>query len=145
MNRYAAATLLLAALTCCAAPSAAGQEAGRNAMTIHYLEIVTPDPDAHCGMLAAVQGLEFGPAVADLGGARTAKAAGGMLVGVRASLAEHEQPVVRVYTAVEDIGAAVKAAEAAGGVVAYPPTVQGDTGTWAIVIQGGIQHGLWQR
>jgi len=114
-------------------------------MTIHYLEIVTPAPDEHCEMLAAVQGLEFGPAVADLGGARTAEAADGVLVGVRAPLAAHEQPVVRVYAAVEDIGAAVAAAEAAGAVVAYPPTEQGDTGTWAIVIQGGIQHGFWQR
>lgn len=145
MNRYAAATLLLAALACCAAPSAAGQEAGRNAMKIHYLEIVTPAPDAHCEMLAAVQGLEFGPAVKDLGGARTAQSAGGMLVGVRAPLAAHEEPVVRVYTAVEDIGAAVKAAEASGGMVAYPPTVQGDTGTWAIYIQDGVQYGLWQE
>ena len=35
-------------------------------------------------------------------------------------------------------------AEAAGAVIAYPPTRQGDTGTWAIYILGGVQVGLWQ-
>ena len=63
---------------------------------------------------------------------------------MRAPLAEHEQPIVRTYMAVDDIQAAVEQAEAAGAVIAYPPTQQGDTGTWAIYILGDIQMGLWQ-
>ena len=38
-----------------------------------------------------------------------------------------------------------KAAEAVGAVIAYPPTKQGETGTWAIYILDGMQYGLWQR
>jgi hypothetical protein len=35
--------------------------------------------------------------------------------------------------------------EAAGATIAYPATRQGSQGTFAIVIQGGVEHGLWQR
>ena len=35
--------------------------------------------------------------------------------------------------------------EAAGALIAYPPTRQGDTGTWAIYLLGDLQFGLWQR
>jgi hypothetical protein len=66
-------------------------------------------------------------------------------VGIRKPLAAHEQPIIRTYLAVEDIEQALKDAEASGAVVAYPPTRQGARGTFAIVIQGDIQHGLWQR
>lgn len=118
---------------------------GRANMGIHYLEIVTPDVAAQCAALERVHGFSFGPEVADLGQARVAKAADGSLIGVRAPLAEHEKPIVRTYLEVQDIEKAVKDAEAAGGVVAYPPTRQGDTGTWAIYFLGDIQHGLWQR
>jgi predicted enzyme related to lactoylglutathione lyase len=64
---------------------------------------------------------------------------------VRAPLAQHEQPIVRTYLEVEDIASAVEEAEAAGAMIAYPPTRQGDTGTWAIYILGDVQIGLWQR
>ena len=111
---------------------------------VHYTEIVTPEANACCAMLAAVQGLSFGEAVADLGGARVATAADGSMVGVRAPLASHEAPITRTYLTVDDIDAAVEAASAAGAMVAYGPVQQGDTGIWAIVIQGGIQLGLWQ-
>lgn len=114
-------------------------------MRIHYLEIVSPDVAAQCAALERVHGLSFGPAVADLGQARVAEAPGGSLIGVRAPLAEHEQPVIRTYLEVEDIARAVKEAEAAGAVIAYPPTRQGDTGTWAIYFLGDVQLGLWQR
>jgi predicted enzyme related to lactoylglutathione lyase len=83
--------------------------------------------------------------VADLGQARVAKFPDGSLIGVRAPLAGHEQPIVRTYLAVDDIANAVKAAEAAGAQIAYPPTRQGDTGTWAIYFVGDVQIGLWQR
>lgn len=114
-------------------------------MRIHYLEIVCHDVAAQCAALERVHGLSFGPAVADLGQARVASASDGSLIGVRAPLAEHEQPIVRTYLEVENIARAVKEAEAAGGVIAYAPTQQGDTGTWAIYFLGDVQLGLWQR
>lgn len=113
-------------------------------MNVHYLEMVCNDVEAQCAALAQAHGLSFGPAVADLGQARTAKAADGSMIGVRAPLAEHEQPIIRTYWEVDDIEKAIKAAEAAGGLIAYPPTQQGETGTWAIYMLGELQIGLWQ-
>jgi hypothetical protein len=52
---------------------------------------------------------------------------------------------MRTDIAVEDIQRAVKKAEESGAIVAYPPTRQRERGTFAIVIQGDVQHGLWQR
>ena len=52
---------------------------------------------------------------------------------------------MRTYFAVEDIQQAVKKAEESGATIAYPPTRQGNQGTFAIVIQGDVEHGLWQR
>ncbi len=114
-------------------------------MRIHYLEIVCRDVAEQCAALERVHGLSFGPAVAALGQARVAEAPDGSLIGVRAPLAEHEQPIVRPYLEVDDIAKAVQEAEAAGAVIAYPPTRQGDTGTWAIYFLGDVQLGLWQR
>jgi predicted enzyme related to lactoylglutathione lyase len=92
-----------------------------------------------------MHGLSFGPPDPDLGQARVATRADGTLVGIRKPLAAHEQPIVRNYLAVEDIQQAVKQAEEHGAIVAYPPTPQGQRGTFAIVIHGDVQHGLWQR
>lgn len=117
----------------------------QSSMRIHYLEIVCQDVDAQCAALERVHGLSFGPAVADLGQARVAKAPDGSLIGVRAPLAQHEQPIVRTYLEVKNIAKAVEEAEAAGALIAYPPTQQGETGTWAIYILGDVQMGLWQR
>ncbi len=114
-------------------------------MRIHYLEIVSDDVAAQCGALERVHGLSFGPAVAALGGNRIAETPGGSLIGVRAPLAAHEQPIVRTYLAVDDIATAVTEAEAAGAMIAYPPTELGDTGTWAIYLLGDVQLGLWQQ
>jgi predicted enzyme related to lactoylglutathione lyase len=114
-------------------------------LTVHYLEIVCGDVDAQCAALERVHGLSFSEPVADLGQARVAEAPDGSLIGVRAPLAEHEQPIVRTYLEVEDIAKAVAEAEAAGAMIAYPPTQQGDTGTWAIYISGEVQIGLWQK
>jgi predicted enzyme related to lactoylglutathione lyase len=126
------------------AMSTPGQE-GRSNMGVHYLEIVCRDVPAQCAALERVHGLSFGPPVAELGQARVAEAPGGSLIGVRAPLAEHENPIARTYLAVDDITRAVEEIESAGGVIAYPPTQQGDTGTWAIYILGDVQMGLWQR
>ena len=114
-------------------------------MSVHYLEIVSSEVDKQCSALEAALGLSFGPPVADLGHAKVAEAPAGHRVGVRAPLADHEQPTLRAYLEVEDIAAAVGAAEAEGAIIAYPPTTQGDTGTWAIYILDGVQIGLWQR
>jgi predicted enzyme related to lactoylglutathione lyase len=114
-------------------------------MQIYYLEIVTPDVDEVCAVYAAANGLEFGEPDAGLGNARTAPLPGGGMVGVRAPLRASEEPVVRPYWLVEDIEAAVAAAEDAGAVIAHPPLEIPGHGTFAIYIVGGTQHGLWQR
>ena len=113
-------------------------------MQIHYLEIVTREVDAVCAGYAVANGLQFGKPDAGLGNARTAALPGGGLVGVRAPMSEAEEPVVRPYWLVDDIEAAVAAAVGAGGEVAHPPMEIPGHGTFAIYIQGGVHHGLWQ-
>jgi predicted enzyme related to lactoylglutathione lyase len=114
-------------------------------MTVHYLEIVTNDVDAAAALYERVHGLAFGPPDPDLGQARVATRPDGTLVGIRSPLAAHEQPIMRTYVAVENIQQAAEQAEASGAIVAYAPTRQGQRGSFAIVIHGGVQHGLWQR
>ena len=114
-------------------------------MAVHYLEIVSNDLDTLTALYQRMHGLSFGPPDADLGQARVATRTDGMLVGIRKPLAAHEQPIMRTYLAVEDIQQAVKKAEESGAIIAYPPTRQGERGTFAIVIQGDVPHGLWQR
>jgi predicted enzyme related to lactoylglutathione lyase len=114
-------------------------------MAVHYLEIVSNDLDALVGLYQRMHGLSFGPPDPDLGQARVAVQADGALVGIRKPLAAHEQPIMRTYLAVEDIDRAVKEVEESGATIAYPPTRQGNQGIFAIVIQGGVEHGLWQR
>ena len=114
-------------------------------MQIHYLEIVTRQVEPVCRAYAAANGVEFGEPDAGLGNARTAALRGGGMVGVRAPLQEAEEPVVRPYWLVDDVETALAAAVAAGGEVAHPPMEILGHGTFAIYIQGGIHHGLWQR
>lgn len=113
-------------------------------MRIHYLEIVTPEADAVRATLAAATGLSFGEPDPLLGGARTAALPDGGSVGIRAPMHESEQPVTRPYWLVDDIEAAVVAAVAAGGEVAHPPLEIPGKGRFAILVQGGVQIGLWQ-
>jgi predicted enzyme related to lactoylglutathione lyase len=113
-------------------------------MKIHYLEIVTPGVDAVCDAYASANGVQFGTPDERLGNARTATLAGGALVGVRRPLSAAEEPVVRPYWLVANIGAALAAAVDAGGEIAHPPMEIPGHGTFAIYIQGGIQHGLWK-
>ena len=114
-------------------------------MAVHYLEIVNNDVDNLTELYQRVHDLSFGPPEADLGEAQVAAQADGTLIGIRMPLAAHEQPIMRTYVVVEDIQLAVQKAEDAGAIIAYPPTRQGQQGTFAIVIQGGVEHGLWQR
>lgn len=113
-------------------------------MQIHYLEIVTHEVDAVCAAYAATCDVQFGDPDVGLGNARTASLPGGGRVGVRAPMHESEKPVVRPYWLVDDIDAAIAAAVEAGGEVAHPPLEIPGHGTFAIYIQGGIHHGLWQ-
>ena len=114
-------------------------------MHIYYLEIVTKDVDAVCAAYARANGAQFSGPDARLGNARTTALQGGGLVGVRAPMHEAEESVVRPYWLVNDIEAAVAAAVEAGGEIAHPPMEIPGHGTFAIYIQGGIHHGLWQR
>jgi len=118
---------------------------GSSSAPVQYLEIVSNDVDALAGLYEGMFGLTFGPPDPDLGQARVATRRDGTWVGIRKPLAAHEEPIMRTYLAVEDIQDAMKKAEASGALIAYPPTRQGQRGTFAIVIQGGVQHGLWQR
>lgn len=113
-------------------------------MQTQYIEIVTDEVDAVCEAYSAVNDVQFAEPDDRLGGARTAALPGGALVGVRAPLSEAEQPIVRPYWLVEDIESAVAAAVKAGGEVIHPPLEIPGHGTFAIYLQGGIQHGLWQ-
>jgi predicted enzyme related to lactoylglutathione lyase len=114
-------------------------------MPVHYLEIVSDDVDSLIDLYQRVHDLSFGPSDPDLGQARVATHAGGALVGIRNPLAAEEHPTTRTYLAVEDIHQRVEEAEDSGATIAYRPTRQGDQGTFAIVIHGGVAHGRRQR
>ena len=113
-------------------------------MQVHYLEIVTPEVDATCAAYERLHRVSFGDPDPVLGNARTAALANGGLLGVRAPMHESEEPVVRPYILVDDIDAAARAAEEAGGEIAHPPMEIPGHGKFAIYIRGGIHHGLWQ-
>ncbi len=113
-------------------------------MQVYYLEIVTSEVDATCAVYGQVHGITFSNGVAGLGNARTASLSNGGMIGVRAPMHESEEAVVRPYLLVEDIDAAAASAESAGAVIAHPPMEIPGYGKFAIVIQGGNQHGLWQ-
>lgn len=113
-------------------------------MNVQYLEIVTREVEAVCVSYTKTLKVQFGEPVPGLGGARTAALAGGGIVGVRSPLRETEDPVVRPYWLVADIDAALAAAVQSGGEVAVPPMEIPGYGTFAIYLQGGNDHGLWQ-
>ena len=114
-------------------------------MQIQYLEIVTPDVDALCNQYSAIHGITFREPDANLGGARTAELDGGGQIAIRGPLRETETPVIRPYVLVDDIEASVAAAADAGAEVAIPSMEIPGHGTIAVVIQGGIECGLWQK
>jgi len=140
MNTAPRLALLLLALI----PVLVACNTTEEAMLVQYLEIVTPEVDSTCASLEQMHGVRFGESEAGLGNARTAALSNGGRIGVRAPMAAHEESVVRPYLLVDDIEAAVKAAEAAGAEIALPATEIPGHGTFAIYILGGIQHGLWK-
>ena len=89
-------------------------------MKVHYLEIVASDVDGVCAAYERAHGVTFGSADPLLGGARTAMLAGGGIIGVRGPLRDTEEPIVRPYWLVDDIEAALAAAEKSGAFVALP-------------------------
>ena len=111
---------------------------------IHYLEIVTPDVDDACALYSLMYGVTFDDPIQALGGARTADLDGGGMLGIRAPLRDTETPVVRPYVLVDDISAVVSAASEAGAEIAIAPTEIAGYGQFAIVVNGGIESGLWQ-
>ncbi len=113
-------------------------------MKVQYLEIVASDVAAVCAAYEAAHGITFGSADPLLGGARTAPLPDGGSIGVRGPLRETEGPVVRPYWLVDDIEAALDAATRQGAVVAHPPLAILGKGTFAIFIQGDVEHGFWQ-
>lgn len=113
-------------------------------MQVYYLEIVTPEVDETCECYSKLHGVEFSDGEAGLGNARTAELSNGGMIGVRAPMHETEEPVIRPYLLVEDIDAAAEAAALAGGEIAHPPMEIPGYGKFAIFIQGGNHHGLWQ-
>jgi predicted enzyme related to lactoylglutathione lyase len=120
------------------------QQSEERALKVQYLEIVTPAVAETCDALAQAHDVDFSDPIAQLGNARTALLKDGGRIGVRAPLRESEEPVVRPYALVDDIEAAVKAAEKSGAKVALPPMEIPGQGTFSIYILGGIEHGLWQ-
>jgi predicted enzyme related to lactoylglutathione lyase len=115
-----------------------------NTMQIHYLEIVTPEADAFVALYSKIHGVSFGASEESLGGARTAKLTNGGTLGIRAPLRDTETPVGRPYFLVHDLEKAVAAAAQSGAEIAMQPTEIPGRGKFVILIQGGIESGLWQ-
>ena len=113
-------------------------------MQIHYLEIVTKDVETVCNLYSRMHGVTFSDPVQGLGGARTANLANGATLGIRAPMHDAEKPVVRPYILVENIEETVAAAADAGAIIAVSPMEIPGRGKCAIVIQGGVEAGLWQ-
>ncbi len=113
-------------------------------MKLHYLEIVADDIDALCATYTSSLGITFSAPMPELGGARTAEIQGGGLLGIRAPMHESETPTVRPYASVENLEAALQAAESSGGTTALGPTEIPGRGRIAIYLMGGAQHGIWQ-
>jgi len=113
-------------------------------MDLHYLEIITESVDAVCDVYSTTSGVSFGEPVPELGNARTAELRGGGRIGVRAPMSEDEKPGVRPYWLVPEIEDAVAQVAEGGGEIIHPPLEIPGLGRFAIYVQGGNQHGLWQ-
>ena len=113
-------------------------------MNLHYLEIVTPDVETTCALYSRVHDITFSEPCPELGHARTAALVGGGMIGVRAPMHDAEAPVVRPYLPVDDLAAAVTAAEGLGAQIALPAMEIPGRGKIALYFLDGVQHGLWQ-
>lgn len=113
-------------------------------MTIHYLEIVCANPAAQSAALEKILGFQFRGPIAELGDAYVAENADGGRIGVRASMHETEEPVVRPYFLSDDLERDLKHLEALGAQIAHPPMEIPGRGAFAIYILNGVQFGLWR-
>lgn len=113
-------------------------------MTVHYLEIVTPDVEGTCLTHSAALGVEFCEPVEELGQARLATLSDGTQIGVRAPMHDAEAAATRPYFLVEDIEAAVAAAEKAGALIAHPAMEIPGRGKFALYFLNKGEFGLWQ-
>jgi len=111
----------------------------------YFLEIVTTDVEATCATLAAARGVEFGEPVAAFGGALVAELSDGRRISVRAPMHAAEEPATRTYLLVDDLDAALAAAETASAQIAMGRTPIPGEGDFAIYFLGGNQFGLWER
>ncbi len=113
-------------------------------MKIHYLEIVTGNIDKVCRCYELAHNVSFSAPDPLLGNARTATLPDEVIVGVRGTLSDEEEPIVRPYWLVDDIDAAIASIEKNGADVMHPPLEIPGKGKFAIYILAGVQHGLWQ-
>lgn len=111
---------------------------------VHYLEIVTSEPEAVRDLYANAYGWTFGAAEPGLGYAFVAQLPDGALCAIRAPMSDHEKPLVRTYLRVADIDQAVNDAERLGAMIALGPTELAGHGRIAIYVHGGIEQGIWQ-
>lgn len=138
--------LALLVLGACGCSSLGGSSAPTPAPEAPYfLEIVTTEVEATCATLSAARGVVFGDPVAALGNAHVAELADGRRISVRAPMHDAEEPTTRTYILVEDLDAALAAAEAAGAQVAMRRTPMPGEGDFAIYFLGGNQFGLWEK
>jgi predicted enzyme related to lactoylglutathione lyase len=111
---------------------------------VHYLEIVTPQPEQLCEAYSQSLKLTFSAPIAELGGARTVKLSSGGTLGIRAPMHQAEAPTTRPYYLVADIHKAVDEAKSAGAQIAVPPMEIPGRGKCAIMMFGVVQSGFWQ-
>jgi hypothetical protein len=67
----------------------------RDAVKVHYLEIVAPDVAGVCQAYQSTTGAEFSQPDPVLGNARVADLPDGAMIGVRAPMSESEAPAIR--------------------------------------------------
>jgi uncharacterized protein len=113
-------------------------------MQVHYLEIVTEEVDCTCDYYSSLHNVTFADYNPSLGNARTAPLSNGGVIAVRAPMHESEGSLIRPYLLVENIEEALVNATKTGADIAHPPMEIPGHGTFAIIIQGDNQHGLWQ-
>ncbi len=116
----------------------------KEAIQVHYLEIVTSDVERICASYSQTLGVSFGDPIAELGGARTSVLTSGGTIGVREPMHDAELPTTRPYYLVEDIEKSVIEAERSGAEIAVPPMVIPGRGKCAIVMFGAVESGFWQ-
>ena len=113
-------------------------------MKLHYLEIVSSDMEAFCQQYELEHKVKFSDSDQTLGGAKTCRLADSTILGVRAPLRETETPIIRPYWRVSDIKKSVENVKKNGAKIAMEPLEIPGKGSFAIYIQGGIEHGFWQ-